>query len=76
MATEPNSPPASFLLLFRNAGPEAHEHLSALEREQLTKQWNNWYEGLAEKGKVKHGRPLGLHGRVVSGARGQWVTDG
>ena len=66
----------SFLLLFRNAGPETHAHLSREEREEMTKKWNAWYEGLAAKGKVQHGRPLGLGGRVVSGARGQNVTDG
>ena len=76
MATTPSSPPTSFLLLFRNAGPETHEHLSAGERDQLTKQWNDWYAGLAAQGKVQHGRPLGLQGRVVSGARGHLVTDG
>jgi hypothetical protein len=76
MATAPHSPPSSFLLLFRNAGPETHAHLTASEREQMTKEWNAWYEGLAAKGKVQHGRPLGLQGRVVSGPGGQWVTDG
>ena len=74
-----NPQPASthaFLLLFRNAGPETHAHLSAAEREAMTRQWNDWYEGLAAQGKVQHGRPLGLGGRVVSGPRGQNVTDG
>ncbi len=73
-----NSTPAtsSFLLLFRNAGPDTHAHLSREQRENLTQQWNSWYEGLAAQGKVQHGRPLGLSGRVVSGARGQLVVDG
>ena len=65
-----------FLLLFRNAGPDTHAHLNAAQRAELTSQWNDWYEGLAAKGKVQHGRPLGLEGRVVSGVRGQLVTDG
>ena len=77
MANDPTPPPGTpFLLLFRNAGPDTHEHLSAAQRAELTKQWNDWYEGLAAKGKVQHGRPLGLEGKVVSGARGQLVTDG
>lgn len=42
----------------------------------MAKQWNDWYDGLAAKGKVQHGRPLGLTGRVVSGARGHRVIDG
>jgi hypothetical protein len=76
MATPPASTSSPFLLLFRNAGPETHQHLSAAEREQMTKRWNDWYEGLAAQGKVQHGRPLGLTGRVVAGATGERVTDG
>ncbi|MGH8018011.1 MAG: YciI family protein, partial [Opitutaceae bacterium] len=72
----PSSPASSFLLLFRNAGPEAHEHLSADERLKLTKQWNDWYDSLEKQGKAVHGRPLGLDGRVVSGAGGRSVVDG
>ncbi|HYD83392.1 MAG TPA: YciI family protein [Opitutus sp.] len=64
------------MLLFRNGGTEAHAHLTAEQKEQLTRQWNDWYDGLASKGKVQHGRPLGLGGRVVSGALGSKVTDG
>ena len=76
MATTSASSDTSFLLLFRNAGPESHQHLSLDQRAQLTKEWNDWYESLAAHGKVQHGRPLALQGRVVSGARGQLVTDG
>ena len=73
----PSTPPTSaFLLLFRNAGPDTHAHLSPQGRVELTRQWNAWYEGLAAAGKVQHGRPLGLNGRVVSGPRGELVTDG
>jgi hypothetical protein len=68
--------PAEFLLLFRNAGPDVHQHLSAEQRLQLTKKWNDWFEGLAARGKVQQGRPLGLEGRVVSGPNGERVTDG
>lgn len=65
-----------YLLLFRNAGPDTHAHLSATERTRLAQQWNDWYDGLAKQGKVQHGRPLELGGRVVSGSRGERVTDG
>lgn len=68
--------PTSFMLLFRNAGPETHQHLSAPEKLELTRRWNAWYEGLAAARKVRHGQPLGLGGRVVSGARGERVVDG
>jgi hypothetical protein len=64
------------MLLFRNAGPDVHQHLTPEQRTQLTKQWNDWYDGLAARGKVQHAHPLELHGRVVSGPRGQTVVDG
>lgn len=67
---------SSFLLLFRNAGPDVHAHLNTEGRAKLTQQWNDWYESLAAKGKVEHARPLELGGRVVSGPRGERVTDG
>jgi hypothetical protein len=70
------APASKYLLLFRNAGPDAHAHLNAVQRDELTKQWNDWYDSLARKGRVDHGRPLGLGGRVVSGKRGETVRDG
>lgn len=76
MTANPNPSATPFLLLFRNAGPETHAHLSAEERAHLTKRWNDWYDGLAAQKKVQHGRPLALNGRVVSGARGEKVMDG
>ncbi len=71
-----HSPRRPFLLLFRNAGPDVHQHLDDQQREQLAKQWNDWYDGLAARGQVQHGQPLELGGRVVSGPRGERVTDG
>jgi hypothetical protein len=76
MKPPPPSTTAPFLLLFRNAGPESHQHLTAEQRAKLTQQWNDWYSGLVAQGKVQHGRPLGLDGRVVAGAHGERVTDG
>lgn len=76
MASASSAPVSSFLLLFRNAGPDTHAHLSAEQQRQLTQQWNDWYDGLAAQGKVQHGRPLELGGRVVSGPRGERVVDG
>jgi len=66
----------SFLLLFRNAGPDVHAALTATQRDQLAKQWNDWFEGLAAQGKVAQANPLGLGGRVVGGPQGDRVTDG
>lgn len=73
-ATSPTS--ASFLFLFRNGGPDTHAGLTADQRIQLTQRWNDWYNGLAAAGKARHGSPLGLTGRVVSGTRGEAVKDG
>lgn len=76
MANPSSSPTSPFMLIFRNAGPDTHAHLSAEQRAQLAQQWNSWYEGLAAQGKAQHGRPLGLGGRVVSGPKGERVIDG
>lgn len=71
----PTTPVSSYMLLFRNAGPEAHAHLTPEGRAVLARQWNDWYDGLAARRKLSHGQPLALEGRVVSGATGR-VTDG
>jgi hypothetical protein len=76
MPTDSSRPASPYLLLFRNAGEGSHRHLSPEQRTQLTKQWNDWYDGLAAEGKVEHGHPLELTGRVISGPRGELVTDG
>ena len=67
---------SSFLLLFRNGGPEAHAHLTSAERVALTAQWNDWVERLSAQGALEQGKPLGLAGRVVTGPKGERVTDG
>jgi len=76
MPPENASSTAAFMLLFRNAGPETHQHLTAEQRQQLAQRWNDWYDGLAAAGKVLHGQPLALSGRVVSGPRGEKIVDG
>lgn len=68
--------PASYLLLFRNTGPENYQHLSAEQREQLALRWNAWYDGLVAQGKAVEGQPLALQARVVSGASGARIVDG
>ena len=74
----PTSPSSAqpFLLLFRNAGADVHAHLTPDERVALARRWNEWYDGLAARGKVQHGQPLELGGRVVSGPKGERITDG
>ncbi|HUR56415.1 MAG TPA: YciI family protein [Opitutaceae bacterium] len=65
-----------YLLIFRDASPDVYTNLSADQRQQLMHQWNAWYDGLAEQGKVEHGNPLEASGRTVSGVRGERVVDG
>ncbi len=78
MALPPAPAPATsaYLLLFRNAGPESHAHLTEAQKTELTQQWNDWFGRLAARGKLSQGRPLALSGRVVSGPQGRVVTDG
>ena len=72
------TPPArsTFLLLFRNTGPENHAHLSPDQRQELVVEWNSWFDGLVAQGKATEGQPLELATRVVSGAGGGRVVDG
>jgi hypothetical protein len=73
-----DTPPArsTFLLLFRNTGPENHAHLSPDQRQELVVKWNAWFDGLVAQGKATEGQPLELATRVVSGAGGGRVVDG
>ncbi|MDB6128713.1 MAG: YCII-related domain protein [Verrucomicrobia bacterium] len=63
------------MLLFRNTGPENHQHLSPDQRQQLVTKWNAWFEGLVEQGKAVEGQPLEMETRIVSGNSGR-VVDG
>jgi hypothetical protein len=74
LTVESNS--SSYLLIFRDSSPEAYAAMTAEQRTQCLDQWNAWYDGLAAEGKLQHGHPLEMKGRVVSGARGERVVDG
>src|ERR1043165_3025831 len=76
METNPSPTPIPYLLLFRNSGPETHQHLSPEQRQQLVIRWNAWYDGLAAQGKAVEGQPLELETRIVSGPSGSRVVDG
>lgn len=64
------------MLFFRNAGPDTHQHLSAVERQQLVTRWNAWFDQLVAQGKAVEGQPLELETRVVSGPAGGRIVDG
>lgn len=68
--------PPTYLLLFRNSGPEVFAHLSPEQRQQLITHWNDWFESLRRTGKASEGQPLELEIRVVSGPGGSRVVDG
>lgn len=74
MATQPA--PSPYILLFRNSGPENHQHLSPEQRQQLVTRWNAWFDELTTQGKAIEGQPLELETRIVSGRNGQRVVDG
>lgn len=76
MDTQPPPPPATYLLLFRNTGPENYQHLSPNQRQEVITRWNAWFDGLVADGKAVEGQPLEVEARVVSGAGGGRVTDG
>lgn len=65
-----------YLLIFRDGSSDAYKAMSPEQRQELMQRWNEWYDGLAEQGKAQHGHPLEPRGRVVSGPRGERVTDG
>jgi len=73
---ETNPTPAPYMLFFRNTGPETHQHLSPVQRQQLVTRWNAWYDDLVTQGKAAEGQPLELETRVVSGHGGNRVIDG
>ena len=62
------------MLLFR--GPHWDRGLSTEELEQAMNKVMAWFEGLAERGKIKSAQPLGGQGRVISGTDGRFVMDG
>lgn len=69
-------PTNAYLLLFHDLPADTYKAMSAEQRQQLMHAWNAWYDGLAASGKVEHGHPLESQRRIVSGPRGERVTDG
>ena len=66
----------SFMLFFRNSGPDTYAHLPPEEKQAYLSKWNEWYDSLAKEGKAVEGSPLVLNTRLVSGAGGARVIDG
>ncbi|HEU5080990.1 MAG TPA: YciI family protein [Opitutaceae bacterium] len=66
----------SYLLLFRNTGPENYTSVTDENRSEVIGRWNNWYDQLVKQGKAVEGTPLRDETRVVSGKGGSRVIDG
>jgi hypothetical protein len=67
-------PTSEYLLLFR--GTQWYKGLSPAEIQKVMSQWRAWYNALQAHGKMKSGLPLMNEGKIISGARGRYVTDG
>jgi hypothetical protein len=65
---------SEYLLLFR--GTHWYKGLSPAEIQKVMSRWRAWYDALQAQGKMKGGLPLMNEGKIVSGARGRYVTDG
>lgn len=63
-----------YLYLFRGGDARMAE-MSPEETQAHMEEWGVWMKGLAEKGQLIDGLPLGAAGRQVSG-NGNVVTDG
>jgi hypothetical protein len=66
----------AYMLIFRDTTPEAYAAMSQQQTSQCLDDWNNWYDGLVNEGRMHHGHPLQSGGRTVSGKRGERVLDG
>jgi hypothetical protein len=66
--------PSEYLLLFR--GTQWYKGLSPAEIQKVMSRWRAWYNELQAGGKMKGGLPLMNEGKVISGTRGRFVTDG
>ncbi len=67
---------SDYLLLVRETTPEVYAAMSAEERRECLDHWNGWVDAMAARGNLQDGKPLEDAGRLVSGARGERVTDG
>jgi len=63
-----------FLYLFR--GGADPKQMSPEQMQQNMNKWFAWMGELRSQGKLKAGQPLGDEGKVLSGRKGQTVTDG
>jgi len=63
-----------YMLLFR--GMDWDRGLSPEEIQNVMSRWIAWFDRLTEQGKARAGQPLTDKGKVISGKKGQTVSDG
>jgi hypothetical protein len=73
-STQPTHGDSEYLLLLR--GHEWHTGLSAEEIQAAMTKFQDWFQSLEKKGRLKGARPLQLSGKVISGKGGRHVADG
>jgi hypothetical protein len=71
--TTPTTTP-EYLLLLR--GMDWDRGLSPEEIQNVMSRWIAWFDRLTEQGKARAGQPLTNRGKVISGKKGQTVSDG
>jgi hypothetical protein len=72
MSTSITSSP--YMLLFR--GTHWDKDLSSEEIDQVMSRWIGWFDRLTLQGKAKAGQPLANEGKIISGKKGQTLSDG
>jgi hypothetical protein len=65
---------SEYLLLFRGTHWDAG--LSPEEIQKVMGRWTEWFERIAQKGKMQGANPLRDEGKIVSGKNGRLVADG
>jgi hypothetical protein len=71
-----NATPSEYMLIFRDATPESYDAMSLDQKAACLDRWNDWFDGLRTRGKVKDGRPLSPKSRVISSRPGDRHFDG
>ena len=65
-----------YLLLVTDTTPEVYDRMTADERRTSLDRWNEWVDGMSDRGLLRAGQPLVAAARMVSGAGGRKVFDG
>ncbi len=67
---------SAYLYLIRESTPEVYARKSDEERRGILDRWNEWVDGLRERGALLDANPLSDGGRLVTAAARERVLDG